>query len=157
MARTAKKKALTLEEKLQQALVPVEEQPYPVPDNWVWAYLSSVARWGSGGTPSRKVPEYYEGDIPWIKTGELNDAYIYESEEAISQLGLLKSSAKIFPINTVIVAMYGATIGELGILGVEATTNQACACAVTNQLVVFYKYLFYYLMSNVVNLVSKKP
>ena len=60
-----KKTALTIEERLQQALVPAEEQPYEVPENWVWVRLESVASWGSGGTPSRKHEEYYNGNIPW--------------------------------------------------------------------------------------------
>ena len=71
-----KKTALTIEERLQQALVPAEEQPYEVPENWVWVRLESVASWGSGGTPSRKHEEYYNGDILWIKTGELNNGWI---------------------------------------------------------------------------------
>ena len=71
-----KTKELTLEEKLEQAIVPVEEQPYEVPENWCWTYLGQVADWGSGGTHSRKHPEYYGGSIPWIKTGELNDGHV---------------------------------------------------------------------------------
>ena len=147
MARGKKKESsLTPEEKLAQALVPVEEQPYKVPENWCWTRLAHVAKWGSGGTPSRKKPEYYEGDIPWIKTGELNDDYIYETEEHISDEAIANSSAKLFPINTIAIAMYGATIGKVGILGVEATTNQACACAVASQAI-DYKYLFRFAQS----------
>lgn len=103
--------------KLEQAIVPVEEQPYEVPENWCWTYLGQVADWGSGGTPSRKHPEYYGGSIPWIKTGELNDGYIYDSEEKITEEAIQHSSAKIFPKDTVAIAMYGATIGKVGIFG----------------------------------------
>ena len=131
------KKQLTIEEKLQAALVPAEEQPYKVPENWCWTRLGNVAQWGSGGTPSRKNPSFYEGDIPWIKTGELNEEYIYDTEEHISKEALEKSSAKIFPVNTVVLAMYGATIGKVGILGVPATTNQACACGVCSKGIKF--------------------
>ena len=141
-----KKTALTIEERLQQALVPAEEQPYEVPENWVWVSLESVASWGSGGTPSRKHEEYYNGDILWIKTGELNNGWIYDTEEKITDEGLKKSSAKLFPPNSVLIAMYGATIGKVAILGVPATTNQACACAVCNQSLL-YMYLFYYCIS----------
>lgn len=141
-----KKTALTIEERLQQALVPVEEQPYEVPENWVWVRLENVASWGSGGTPSRKHEEYYNGDILWIKTGELNNGWIYDTEEKITDEGLKKSSAKLFPTNSVLIAMYGATIGKVAILGVPATTNQACACAVCNQSLL-YMYLFYYCIS----------
>ena len=141
-----KKIALTIEERLQQALVPAEEQPYDVPENWVWVRLGSVASWGSGGTPSRKHEEYYNGDILWIKTGELNNGWIYDTEEKITDEGLKKSSAKLFPPYSVLIAMYGATIGKVAILGVSATTNQACACAVCNQSLL-YMYLFYYCIS----------
>lgn len=141
-----KKTALTIEERLQQALVPAEEQPYEVPENWVWVRLESVASWGSGGTPSRKHEEYYNGDILWIKTGELNNGWIYDTEEKITDEGLKKSSAKLFPPYSVLIAMYGATIGKVAILGVPATTNQACACAVCNQSLL-YMYLFHYCIS----------
>lgn len=141
-----KKTALTIEERLQQALVPAEEQPYEVPENWVWVRLESVASWGSGGTPSRKHEEYYNGDILWIKTGELNNGWIYDTEEKITDEGLKKSSAKLFPPYSVLIAMYGATIGKVAILGVPATTNQACACAVCNHSLL-YMYLFYYCIS----------
>ena len=141
-----KKTALTIEERLQQALVPAEEQPYEVPENWVWVRLKSVASWGSGGTPSRKHEEYYNGDILWIKTGELNNGWIYDTEEKITDEGLKKSSAKLFPPYSVLIAMYGATIGKVAILGVPATTNQACACAVCNKSLL-YMYLFYYCIS----------
>lgn len=143
----AKKKQieLTIEEKLQNALVSKEEQPYKIPNNWCWTRLENIAEWGSGGTPSRKRKEYYNGNIPWIKTGELNNGYIFNSEEKITELGLKNSSAKLYPINTVIIAMYGATIGKVGILSIEATTNQACACAIVNKNILF-KYVFHYLI-----------
>lgn len=147
MARRKKQEAgLFPSERLARALVPPEEQPYPVPENWRWVRLGDAAQWGSGGTPSRKQPEYYSGNIPWVKTGELTDGYIFQTEEHITQEAVLNSNAKLFPINTVIVAMYGATIGKVGILGIEATTNQACACAVCSNEI-SYKYLFYYLHS----------
>ncbi len=147
MARGKKAETeLTPEEKLEQALVPVEEQPYAVPENWCWTTLDVVAQWGSGGTPSRKTSEYYNGNIPWIKTGELNDNYIYDTEEKITDKAVLHSSAKLFPKNTVVVAMYGATIGKVGIMGVRATTNQACACGVCYKIL-DYRYLFYYVHS----------
>ena len=155
MARGKKAaKGLPPEERLQQALVPANEEPYPIPKNWCWTRMENIARWGSGGTPSRKIPLYYQGTIPWIKTGELNDDYIFETEEHLSEDAVIHSSAKLFPINTVIIAMYGATIGKVGILGVEATTNQACACGVAS-LAVYFKYLFYYARSEKDNFVKK--
>ncbi len=144
MARGKKTaKSLTPEQKLEQALVPVDEQPYRIPENWCWTTLGTVAQWGSGGTPSRKNSEYFKGNILWVKTGELNDGYIYDTEEKITDEAILHSSAKLFPPNTVVIAMYGATIGKVGILGTEATTNQACACGVCTK-VLNYMYLFYY-------------
>lgn len=79
MARGKKaEKGLTPEEKLAEALVPAAEQPYSIPENWCWTVLENIAEWGSGGTPSRKNPDYYTGNIPWLKTGELNDCYVYD-------------------------------------------------------------------------------
>lgn len=149
-----KKNNLTLEEKLKNALVPEEEQPYQIPDNWVWTRLGEVFEWGSGGTPSRKEKENFEGKIPWFKTGELNNEYLSNSEERITQRALDNSSAKLYPPNTVIMAMYGATIGKLGILSVDGTTNQACACAKPNKYVLV-KYLFFYLMSRKEDFIKK--
>lgn len=146
MARTKKSNTLTMEERLDAALVPEDERPYGVPDNWCWTYLSQIAEWGSGGTPSRKNPSYYKGNIPWIKTGELEDGYIYDSEEKITDEAIAHSSAKIFPTESVLIAMYGATIGRTAILGIPATTNQACACAQCKDGI-YNKFLFYYLRS----------
>ena len=144
MARGKKTaKSLTPEQKLEQALVPVDEQLYRIPKNWCWTTLGTVAQWGSGGTPSRKNSEYFKGNILWVKTGELNDGYIYDTEEKITDEAISHSSAKLFPPNTVVIAMYGATIGKVGILGTEATTNQACACGVCSKIL-NYIYLFYY-------------
>ena len=154
MARGKKKEALTPQERLQAALVPDWEQPYKVPENWCWTRMKEIAQWGSGGTPSRKIPEYYNGDIPWIKTGELNDDYIFETEEHITQEALSHSSAKLFPQNTVVIAMYGATIGKVAILGIPATTNQACACGIVNTST-NYKYLFYYARSQKDDFIKK--
>ena len=147
MAKASQKKKLLMpEEKLDEALIPNTEEPYSVPSNWCWTKMGVVAKWGSGGTPSRKNDDYYNGTIPWVKTGELDDDFIWETEEHISEQAIADSSAKLFPINTIIIAMYGATIGKVGILGLEATTNQACACGVSSAALL-YKYLFYYARS----------
>lgn len=81
----------------------------------------------SGGTPARGRKEYYGGNIPWIKTGELKNEILTDTEEKITPLGMNNSSAKLYPKGSLIVAMYGATIGKTAKLGVDATTNQACA------------------------------
>lgn len=154
MARAKKETALTPEERLQAALVPDWEWPYKLPENWCWTRMQEIAQWGSGGTPSRKVSEYYNGDISWVKTGELNDDYIFETEEHITQEAISHSSAKIYPIDTVVIAMYGATIGKVGILGIPAATNQACACAIVKPST-DYKYLFYYAQSQKDDFIKK--
>lgn len=81
----------------------------------------------SGGTPSRAVPEYFGGSIPWVKTGEVKKGFIYETEECITELGLENSSAKLIPPNSLIVAMYGDgdTAGNVAVNKVPVTTNQA--------------------------------
>ena len=92
------------------------------------AKLGELYKITSGGTPSRNHSEYYEdGTIPWVKTGDLKDKYLFETDEKISQLGLENSSARIYLKNTVLLAMYGATIGAISILKIDAATNQACA------------------------------
>ena len=91
--------------------------------------------------------EYYGGNIPWLKTGDLNDGIITSIPEYITEEGLNNSSAKLNPKGSVLIAMYGATIGKIGILGMPATTNQAC-CACINYEGIIQKYLFYFLLSH---------
>jgi len=118
-----------------------------LPQGWAMPTLCEVADWGSGGTPSRTHPEYYGGDIPWIKTGELGQGLITDTEEKLTELGLRNSSAKIFPSNSVAIAMYGATIGKTSILGIDAATNQACAVGIPKKGVISTEYLYHYLSS----------
>lgn len=122
------------------------EELYEIPETWKWISLGNVGKWGAGATPSRKVKDYYGGDIPWLKTGDLNDGMITDIPEYITELALKETSVKLNPVGSVLIAMYGATIGKLGILEVEATTNQAC-CACSTYEGIYNKYLFYYLMS----------
>lgn len=100
-----------------------------VSDEWRYSEIGKIANVSSGGTPNRKVAEYWNGDIPWVTTAEVQFKTIYESSEKITESGLKNSSAKLFPKNTILMAMYGQgkTRGQVAILGVEATTNQACA------------------------------
>ena len=125
-----------------------DEVPFDIPDNWCWVRLGNIGIWGAGATPNRSKKEYYDkGKIPWIKTGDLNDGIIYEIPECITELALKESSVKLQPKGTVLIAMYGATIGKIGILDFDATTNQACCgCIPLNG--VYNLYLFYYLMSH---------
>jgi type I restriction enzyme S subunit len=106
--------------------------------------LGGIFKITSGGTPSRKNKDFYEnGEIPWIKTGELKQRYINSATEYITNEGLAKSSAKLFPKRTVLVAMYGATIGSCSILDIEAATNQACAAFLPHDEV-HPEYLYYF-------------
>ena len=134
--------------KKEKPLAPIadEEIPFDIPENWKWARVGSIGAWGAGSTPSRTNSSFYGGDIPWLKTGDLTDGDVDTIPEKITQLALDKCSLKVNPVGSVLIAMYGATIGKLGILTVPATTNQACcACSVFNGM--FNKYLFYFLMS----------
>lgn len=99
-----------------------------IPSSWDARRIKFVARLSSGGTPSREHPEYWEGNIPWVKTGELKDGLVLETEEHITDLGLSYSSAKLFPKGTLLMAMYGQgkTRGTTGRLGIDAAINQAC-------------------------------
>ena len=121
--------------------------PFEVPDNWVWTTLGYIGVWQAGGTPSRSNKSYYGGNIPWLKTGDLNDGLITNIPESITEEAVANSSAKINPTGSVLIAMYGATIGKLGILTFPATTNQAC-CACVEYFAITQYYLFYFLLSH---------
>ena len=128
--------------------------PFEIPDNWVWTTLGEIGIWQAGGTPSRANKSYYEGNIPWLKTGDLNDGLITNIPESISEDAVANSSAKINPTGSVLIAMYGATIGKLGILTFPATTNQAC-CACIKYFAVTQLYLFYFLLSQRTTFIAK--
>ena len=124
-----------------------ENLPFEEPDGWCWATLGSIGKWQSGATPSRMRKDYYGGDIPWLKTGDLNDWYITDIPEYITQQALNETSVKLNPAGSILIAMYGATIGKIGILTMPATTNQAC-CACISHNGIEQMYLFYYLLSH---------
>lgn len=128
--------------------------PYVVPEGWVWTTLGNIGVWQSGGTPSRSNKSYYGGNIPWLKTGDLNDGVITSIPESITEEAVANSSAKINPEGSVLIAMYGATIGKLGILTFPATTNQAC-CACIEYFAITQYYLFYFLLSQRDMFISK--
>lgn len=111
-----------------------------VPEGFTIRNLGSIYNTTSGGTPSRTDAGYYTGEIPWVKTGELNNRFIHSTEEKITEAALESSSAKLFPVGTVVVALYGATIGELAILGCAAATNQACAALFPKDPAYHYSY-----------------
>jgi type I restriction enzyme S subunit len=115
-----------------------------MPKTWLLCKLGDVCTTTSGGTPNRKESKYYGGNIPWVKSGELNHNIIIDTEEKITKEAIENSSAKIFPKGTLLIALYGATIGKLASLGVNAATNQA-VCGVYENEYINSKYLFNYL------------
>jgi type I restriction enzyme, S subunit len=118
-----------------------------LPVNWESSTLETLGQWGSGGTPKRTNSAYYEGGtIPWLIIGDLNDSVVTHTATRITEAGLVNSSAKLLPPNTLLVAMYGS-IGKLGITGVECATNQAIAFCKPTQDVASLRYLFYVLMN----------
>ena len=123
-----------------------ENVPFEVPENWEWTTLGEIGTWQSGATPSRLRKDYYDGNIPWLKTGDLNDGLITDIPEFITQKALDETSVKLNPIGSILIAMYGATIGKIGILTFPATTNQAC-CACSDYKIE-QMYLFYFLLAN---------
>ena len=152
------KKKLIEEGKLkkQKALpqITADEIPFEIPDTWKWVRLGEIGDWGSGATPSRTNTEYYGGDIPWLKTGDLTDGYIYDVPEYITRLALERTSVRLNPKGSILIAMYGATIGKLGILTKAMTTNQACcACIVFPSI--YNLYLFYFLLANRTTFIKK--
>lgn len=146
----AEKQRLIKEKKIKKEKTLVEitddEIPFDIPETWIWIRVGDVGSWCSGATPPRTNPAYYGGSIPWLKTGDLNDGFIKEVPEFITELALEKTSVRLNPVGSVLMAMYGATIGKLGILEIPVTTNQAC-CACIPYAGMYNKYLFYYLMS----------
>lgn len=114
---------------------------------WPMVELGDVCETSSGGTPLKSKDEYYEnGSIPWLRSGEVSQGFITESEMFITELGIKNSSAKIFPINTVLVAMYGATAGQVGILKFNSSTNQAICGILPNEKLI-PEFLFWVLKS----------
>jgi type I restriction enzyme S subunit len=109
--------------------------------------LENIGHWQSGATPNRQNPAYYNGNIPWLKTGDLNDTFIDNIPETITDLALQECSVKLNPSGSILIAMYGATIGKLGILTFPATTNQAC-CACSDFKGIDPTYLFYFLLQH---------
>ena len=126
---------------------------YSLPDNWTWVELEQILETTSGGTPSRKRQEYYQGKIPWVKSGELNYNTIFDTEEKVTEAAIANSSAKIFPKGTLLIALYGATVGRLAFLGVDASTNQA-VCGIFNNKNIDLKFIYYCLMHQYSHLIS---
>lgn len=132
-----------------------QQEKYNLPQSWLWTTIGDIAILSSGGTPDRGNRSYFKGDIPWVKSGELNYDIITETEETISQEALENSSAKIVPSGTLLIALYGSTVGKLAFLGIDAATNQAVAALKTTSSFES-KYLYYYLLNNRERLLQKR-
>ena len=125
------------------------ETPFgKLPQSWNVVTIDEVAATVSGGTPSREMPEYWNGTVSWVKTGEINYKVIKDTGEKITHLGLENSSARIISAGTVLMAMYGqgVTRGRVALLGIDAAINQAC-CAIKHSAQLSPEYLFYFLAS----------
>lgn len=119
-----------------------------IPSSWqMWKLSHTYEVIGSGTTPTSNNESYFQGDIPWVTTGELREKIIYDTDKKVKESTLqIFSALKIHPAGSVVIAMYGATIGRLGILGVDATTNQAC-CVMTKSKIINNQYLYYWLQA----------
>lgn len=119
-----------------------------IPASWqMWKLSHAYEVIGSGTTPTSNNESYFQGDIPWVTTGELRERIIYDTDQKVNKSTLqIFSALKTHPSGSVVIAMYGATIGRLGILGVDATTNQAC-CVMTKSKVINNQYLYYWLQA----------
>lgn len=126
-----------------------------VPQGWTRGCVADFFDTGSGGTPSRKNPEFFTDDIPWVKTQELQNAFIIDTDEKITGDALKRSAAKLFPRRSVLVAMYGVTIGQVGILSSEASCNQACCAILARDERASYIYAFLFFVENKQQLVAR--
>ena len=108
-----------------------EEVPFEIPPGWAFARLDEIGDWKAGSTPLRSKPQYHtNGTIPWLLTGDLNDGVITEIPNHITEAALRECSLRLNPVGSILVAMYGATIGRIGVLDIPATTNQACCACI---------------------------
>jgi len=154
--RAKRRAALTQLDTLTQSIfLDMFGDPATNPKGWPVDALRNIADTTSGGTPKRDVDGYFGGPIPWVKSGELHQAVVSATEESLTERGLTESSAKLMPPGTVLVAMYGATVGAVAILGVEAATNQAICCIRPSQALTS-EYLAHLLRKMAPSLLAKR-
>ena len=125
-----------------------------LPEGWEKKKVKEVCDTTSGGTPSRSKTEFYTGDILWVKTKELNDDFIFDTEEKITEDAIRNSSAKMVPSGSILMAMYGATIGKLGIATKELSCNQACCVFLLPEDSTLRLYLYNWLLNSRTLLIS---
>ena len=126
-----------------------------LPEGWEKKKVGEIVKTTSGGTPSRANNSFYKGEVMWVKTKELRDGFIFETEERLTNEAINKSSAKVLPEGSILLAMYGATIGKLGIASKELTCNQACCVFLLSMNNPLRWYLFNWLLLNRVFLISQ--
>ena len=126
-----------------------------LPQGWIKTKLINVANIKSGGTPSTSIKEYWNGNIPWINSGKLKDKIITEPSKYITKLGLEKSATKLFPKDTVVIALTGAITSKVGYLTFQSTTNQSITGILSNKNFIS-KYIFYALINEREQILSKK-
>jgi len=124
-----------------------------LPKGWVETSLGELSDWGSGGTPSRSNPAYFGGAIPWVTISDLKDGVVLSTFASITEAALENSAAKLAPVGSILVALYGS-IGKLGIAGIPVTTNQAIAYSLPNKWAFDSKYLYHYLRAERRNLLA---
>ena len=153
LEKIRKEKARLVKEKkikksaLKEEPITDDEKFFSIPTTWVWCKLGWIGDWGAGATPAKGTPEFYtNGTIPWLRTGELNNGVVTDSEIKVTPYALQKCSLRECKVGDVLIAMYGATIGKVAVAGIELTTNQACCACTPYQL--YNKYLLYYLMAS---------
>ena len=147
----AERERLVCEGKMKRSkpLAPVspDEVPFEIPESWEWVRLGDLGTWAAGGTPSRTNSHYYlNGTVPWVKSGDLTDNVIDFTEEKITFEATQETRAVINSVGSVVIALYGATIGKTGVLAIPAATNQAC-CVCTPLSGIYNWYLNMYLLS----------
>lgn len=145
MTRTTKQKQEALEELLEVALVPEEEQPYEIPENWVWVRTGGLHEIVTGSTPSKKNTEYYGGIFPFVKPGDLDQGdSVIEASEYLTDKG--KDACRIIPKHSTLVCCIGS-IGKTGFNLVECTTNQQINSLVPNKDLIYPKFTYYFSLS----------
>jgi type I restriction enzyme S subunit len=120
------------------------------------ASIAEFCRTGTGGTPSRSEPRYYEGDVPWIKSGELHENLICKAEEFLTEEAVRETRLKIVPSGAILIAMYGATVGRVARLGIPATTNQAVCHVIPDAKIADVHYLYYCLRSKLPEFLARR-
>ena len=126
-----------------------------IPEEWEVVELGEVVESFAGGTPNRENKEFFSGSIKWLKSGEINRKYIYDTEEKITMKGFKFSSTKWIERNTVVIALYGATAGQVGIVKDKMTMNQAVLALNTFKNKLNYEYIYYYLSAYVPKILSQ--